>query len=121
MTVYAAGPAPLSGDQAAPSYATMPVVALSLTFRPDVKPPAASALTVVLSAVSAAPARPTTVMSASGVNLAPVTVTWSPGLPEAVASWMERSLAPGWSVATTVSETGAGGLVTVQGVSSSMM
>ncbi len=100
----------------------MPVVAGSLTVSCPVKPPEPSAVAVAASPVWASPARPASVTDAPAVNFDPVTVTWSPAAPEAVPSWMARSLTwPPPSVAMIVWETGAGGSVTVQGVSSSMM
>lgn len=100
----------------------MPVVSGSLTASRAVKAPDPSAVAVVVSPVCASPSRPATVMPAPGVNFVPVTVTSSPACPEAAESWTARSLTwPPPVVATTVSDTGAGGPVTVQGVSSSMM
>lgn len=120
-TTYAAGPAPLVSLQLAPSYATTPVVVLSLTASVPLMEPCASAVVVAVSAVWVAPDRPARVTLAPGVKLLPVTVTLSPGFPEAEPSEMARLLVWVPSVAVIVPETGAGGLVTVQGVSSSRM
>gem|GEM_PF-3698872 len=76
---------------------------------------------VAVSAVWVSPERPASVTEAPGVKWVPLTVTPSPTFPEAEPSEMARSLAGLASVAVTVSETGAGGLVTVHGVSSSRM